>query len=799
MIVRLLVLVFLFVLPFCSVQGQARLDLVAHLPYDTLVNNCWGYVHPDGTEYAMVGTSSGLSVVSLADPQQPVELHRISEPYALWRDIFTFGNFAYAVADQFVSAEGVLILDLSPLPDAPIVSTWRPYLEPFTDTLNRCHNLSIDDNGILYLSGCNVNNGGIIMADVASDPWNPVFIGPAENLYSHDSHVVDNTLYSSNILDGVFSVIDVSDPFFPELLATQETPFAFTHNAWTSGDGNYLFTTDEKPNAPVASYDISDLGNIRELDTYRPLGTQGTGVLPHNVQVFDDFLVIAYYVDGCIMVDASRPGNLIEVAQYDTYPGTETGFRGAWGAYLWFPSGFIIVSDITEGLFVLDPTYERACYLEGQVSDANNGNNISGAEIRIEAPQLNTATTDLLGRYATGVATSDYYNITVEKTGYYPHIEEGLYLQNGQLQLLNVELEPLPEYSVLGSVKDEAGNPIPNAWVGLVTEDLEYKVQTNEFGMYQIDQAFLGSYNLMAGAWGYLYHQDSTFQLQENTPYDIVLQKGYEDLFEFDLGWEISGTAETGVWELARPEETLTGSGRISNPGMDSPEDLGYECFVTGNGGGSASDDDVDNGETILLSPPIDLSGFREPVIEFDYWFFNAWAATEPNDHLKIEIWSDTDGYPFLDITNSKNFWQTGMAYPLQLPPSLLTTVRLKIYVGDTPDTEHLLEAGFDNFRVYDASPFPPLAIQRDGFELDAAPNPFTDQLRVYFGLPNSEGMPELQIHSVEGRLVHSQSLEQESGKLDLNLFFLPPGAYFITLLSDGRRSPAKKVVKAAP
>src|SRR5687767_3228720 len=34
----------------------------------------WGWVHPDGTEYALPTTRSGVAIVSLKDPKSPKEL-----------------------------------------------------------------------------------------------------------------------------------------------------------------------------------------------------------------------------------------------------------------------------------------------------------------------------------------------------------------------------------------------------------------------------------------------------------------------------------------------------------------------------------------------------------------------------------------------------------------------------------------------------------------------------------------------------------------------------------------------------
>ncbi len=58
------------------------------------------------------------------------------------------------------------------------------------------------------------------------------------------------------------------------------------------------------------------------------------------------------------MVDIADVGNanLTEVAHFDTYPShNNTGIQGAWSNYPFFDSGHVIVSDITGGLFILDP------------------------------------------------------------------------------------------------------------------------------------------------------------------------------------------------------------------------------------------------------------------------------------------------------------------------------------------------------------------------------------------------------------------------------------------------------------
>ena len=56
------------------------------------------------------------------------------------------------------------------------------------------------------------------------------------------------------------------------------------------------------------------------------------------------------------MFDASQPEALREVASFDTFlqPAADSaGTDGAWGVYPFVPSGTVVISDISNGLFVL--------------------------------------------------------------------------------------------------------------------------------------------------------------------------------------------------------------------------------------------------------------------------------------------------------------------------------------------------------------------------------------------------------------------------------------------------------------
>ena len=341
--------------------AQLNATLRSNFDYEEGVNDVWGYVSPDGTEYALVGLNSGVSVVSLADPDAPVEVGRTTGAESPWRDMKTYGEYAYVTAD--VGEDGLTVIDLSELPESISFTHERYEVPGFEELFVRAHNLYIDTvRGLAFTAGGDrdVNDGGVLVFDLKANPERPPLIAVGPEVYAHDAYVQDDLLYASEIYEGELAIYNVSDLDSITEVGRTLTPFTFTHNAWATADGRTVFTTDEKSNASVAAFDISDLQNIRLLDEYRPLSSLNTGTIPHNVHVIDDYLSISHYTDGLRVVDASVPDNLIEIANYDTWSGANGGFSGNWGAYPFLPSGLTLVSDRSTGLYVVDVAYRRA-------------------------------------------------------------------------------------------------------------------------------------------------------------------------------------------------------------------------------------------------------------------------------------------------------------------------------------------------------------------------------------------------------------------------------------------------------
>ena len=454
-------------------QNNYNLSLLGTYEWPTTEgSDIWGWVNPvNGNEYALVGLNDGFSCVNVSNPSNPIEEFYIADLNSTWRDIKTWGNYAYITTE---ADAGLLIVDLT---DMTGNSNWHvtEFTNPSTGTntsFTAAHNLYIDENGICYIFGASSNNGGnptdgAIFLDVNANPTNPIYLGEWDDEYIHDGMTRGDTLYAGCINIGDLYIIDVSDKSNPVVIGTHQTPSVFTHNAWVSDDGKYVFTTDEKSDAYIASYDISDMSNIQEID--RIQSNPESNSIPHNTHVDGNFLITSWYRDGTVVHDISNPHNLVQVAYYDSYSGSGDGFDGCWGTYPFFPSGNIISSDINSSnngngrLLIYQRDFSGACYLEGNVTNALTGTNISSATVKIlNTIMPNSSSTNLNGYYTSGNSDAGTYDITFSMNGYISDTIQAI-LINGQVTILNAALYPDPNVAILGCMDSLSINFNPSA------------------------------------------------------------------------------------------------------------------------------------------------------------------------------------------------------------------------------------------------------------------------------------------------------------------------------------------------
>ncbi len=330
-------------------------------------NDVWGHESEGGIRYALMGGWDGTYIVDITtNPSSPQLVSFIPGSTSSHRDIKTYQNFMYVgteanfpdpvlyeQGEYYVQPQGVQVIDISDPSSPQLAAEW--------DGVVQSHNL-MEADGYLYVIGSNdlfsndgeVESWGIddlIILDL-SDPSSPLKVGGWSGVYLHDVCVYDDILYGCDIYNDNMYAFDISDKTNPTVI-TQWPGILKSHSCWVSEDGETLFTGSETTGGHIMSWDVSNLSNVEFLDEWMPDG--GEDWSAHNVFVLGERLYISYYVYGLQVLDISDPTDLHLAAYYDTFDmETESIYNGAWGAYPFFGSDNVIISDRRTGLYVVD-------------------------------------------------------------------------------------------------------------------------------------------------------------------------------------------------------------------------------------------------------------------------------------------------------------------------------------------------------------------------------------------------------------------------------------------------------------
>jgi choice-of-anchor B domain-containing protein len=765
-------------------QDALHMTAIGQLTYDESLSDVRGAVH-NGREYALVGVFNGFSIVDVSDPSSPFEVFFVEGGNSIWRDPFYNNGFAYCVNE---TSGGLLIVDMSPLPEpgTPPAVTNLPvsYFTGDQYPWTTAHNISFDEQNRGYIYGSSYGVGGVIILDFSQSATQPTELGVWDEYYVHDGFVRGDTLWASCVNDGFSAVVDISNPAAPQTLTTWNTPSNFSHNIWPSDDNSTVFTTDEVSSGYIAAYDVTDLSNVVELDRVNePLSPL---VIPHNAHYFNGYIVTSHYRDGLTVHDASDPSNIILTGYYDSSPLEGEGFNGAWGAWPYLPSGIILVSDIEEGLFTIQPEYVRAARIEGTVRNAGSGVQLSGVNVTISSiaqPEV----TGIEGRYASGTATAGLVDVSFVRGGFLPLTVEDVELVNGEVTVLDVELTPDVPFTLEVTVTDPEGMPVDEAIVTLKNSLFDIEATTDGSGIYENSDFYDGTYEVTVGKWGYR-TECGTFTLNEGqSTLSFVLAMEYYDDFALDFGWQVSGSATTGIWERGAPIATFFENNTV-NPGSDSGEGCGNFAFVTGNAGPPVQIDDVDDGETVLKSPPIDLNRVGSiPVLSFSYWFFTGGGNSPSNDEMLVKVYNGVDMATMGSLPNTEGNWQTA-DFIVSEHIALTDTIWIEFFIQDAPPG-HLVEGGIDQFSI---TQFTGVGEQTetDGFLI--FPNP-SNNGSFTVSLKNEADGASVCVFDLSGRVViPSRQISSRSTTLSADL---PQGVYLVEVMSSQARSVKRLVI----
>lgn len=318
----------------------------------------WGYKAPNGREYAILGCNTGTAFIDITDSTNIRECDFVTGVTSNWREMKVFSNYAYVVSEGTNSR--LQIFDLQYLPDSVrLVSTYS-----YTN-YTKTHTIS-QSGPYLYLNGGNVtfgssNQGGLTILDL-TNPAAPVKRGTWGDQYVHDARIIDDTIYACNIYTApqgtasVYVIAATNKDNLTNVASWVNNPNPFPHNCALTTDKRYIYTTDEtsSPNGKLKIWNRENLQNVTYVGQWLPTGI--TTAIVHNVEIYGNTAVIAHYTAGVRILNITNPTTPVEVAWYDTYTtNNSSNFSGCWGIFM-FPSGKIIASDISGGLFVIRPT-----------------------------------------------------------------------------------------------------------------------------------------------------------------------------------------------------------------------------------------------------------------------------------------------------------------------------------------------------------------------------------------------------------------------------------------------------------
>jgi hypothetical protein len=240
------------------------------------------------------------------------------------------------------------------------------------------------------------------------------------------------------------------------------------------------------------------------------------------------------------------------------------------------------------------------------------------------------------------------------------------------------------------------------------------------------------------------------------------------DSLERVSGWTAGApgdNATTGIWTRCDPIGTYSDNDPEFpyQPEDDHTPAPGIYCYVTGQqptGNPDNGANDVDGGQTTLLTPDYDISTYDNPVIEYYRWFTD---RTNFDDTFYVDISSDggTNWLNLEMVTTTQNYWKKCRFLVSQFVDQA-AQIRLR-FIAEDRGSGSIVEGGIDDLTLYS---FVPTSIRDEASNSVPAifalrpnyPNPFNGKTEIAFNLPTASDV-DFAVYDVAGRLVYNDRL----------------------------------------
>lgn len=366
--------------------------LMSHLTPSELggeqLNDIWGWTDPQsGKEYALVGLTDGISFVDISTPTDPKVIGKLIEPESAnnsrvsgvqhgkssWRDAKVYKDHIFVISDNNAQ-HGMQVFDLTRLRSFNGIIFQNFDANAFYGSIGSSHNIAINEaTGYAYIVGtqpdASICGGGGLHVINIQEPSNPIY----ENCfdkdgYTHDAQCViyngSDTRYSGmeicfNSNEDTFTIVNVTDKSDMNIISRSGyDSVRYTHQGWLTEDHRFYLMNDELDereyefNARTLIWNVEDLENPIMIGEYYNEAVS----IDHNLYTHMGMVFESNYTSGLRVLDLDNieNGEMRELAFLDTYPSENSiVFAGSWSNYPYFESGNIIVSDMENGLFIL--------------------------------------------------------------------------------------------------------------------------------------------------------------------------------------------------------------------------------------------------------------------------------------------------------------------------------------------------------------------------------------------------------------------------------------------------------------
>ncbi len=290
-----------------------------------------------------------------------------------------------------------------------------------------------------------------------------------------------------------------------------------------------------------------------------------------------------------------------------------------------------------------------------------------------------------------------------------------------------------------------------------------------------------------------------------NLPYFILVGCNQIAIEDFDVNqgaWVIGATgdnATTGVWEIDIPIDSYVTYGQpntIVQTGTQTTSG-GVACAFTGNASSPQDNpgtNDVDAGQTTLVSPVYNLTTYTNPIFTYQRWYSNDKGANPANDSWEVQISNNGSTWVKVERTFTSDASWRRNAFRVKDYVTLTNNMRFRFVAEDSLTTGNLnggslVEAAIDDLILWDSGITTGVDNTSSGVTMEGVfPNPAKDDASVAFNMSNA-GKVEIIVTNAVGQVVHKENygtMPAGHNKVKVDLAGLSTGVYLMNLVTEG-------------